>query len=412
MIQRNRHAVSSISPSSRPRCRRRNAEDARDLGALVGAEEHRRARVGPKRVEHLRRRGTSRSASGPRRPRRRRGTRAPSRPTPSRPPRASRGRRARAPRSTRRYRTAAASANTPNSRAARDLGRVLDLEPEAKVRLVRAVAEVRLLPGHARERRLELDAAALAPDPRDDPLDQPEQLVLVGERHLDVELRQLLQPVGAQILVPEAAGDLVVALEAGDHEQLLVDLRALRQREEAARLQPRRDRKSRAPSGVGLPMIGVSMSTKPAASISWRMIETALCARPDVALQPVAAQVEPAVADPQRLVDAFLVELERERRRAARGSRARRPGPRPRPSPCAGSRSRARGAPPRRGRGRRTRCEARARPAAAALRPLRVDHELRDAALVAEVDEDRGRRGRAAARPSRRASPSAPRRRW
>ena len=90
------------------------------------------------------------------------------------------------------------------------------------------------------ERRLELDAAALAPDPRDDPLDQPEQELLVGERHLDVELGQLLEPVGAEILVPEAAGDLVVALEAGDHEQLLVDLRALRQREEPPRLQARR----------------------------------------------------------------------------------------------------------------------------------------------------------------------------
>ena len=91
------------------------------------------------------------------------------------------------------------------------------------------------------ERRLELDAAQLAPDPRDDPLHQPEEELLVGERHLDVELRDLLQPVGAEILVPEAARDLVVALEAGDHEQLLVDLRDLRQREEAAGLQPRRD---------------------------------------------------------------------------------------------------------------------------------------------------------------------------
>ena len=56
---------------------------------------------------------------------------------------------------------------------------------------------------------------------RDDPLHQREEELAVGERHLDVELRQLLQAVGAQILVAEAARDLVVALEAGDHEQLL-----------------------------------------------------------------------------------------------------------------------------------------------------------------------------------------------
>ena len=60
----------------------------------------------------------------------------------------------------------------------------------------------------------ELDADALAPDARDDPLHQREEELAVGERHLDVELRQLLEAVGARILVAEAARDLVVALEA------------------------------------------------------------------------------------------------------------------------------------------------------------------------------------------------------
>jgi hypothetical protein len=55
-------------------------------------------------------------------------------------------------------------------------------------------------------------------------LHQREQLLAVREGHLDVELRQLLQPIGSQILVPEAASDLVVALEARDDEQLLVGL--------------------------------------------------------------------------------------------------------------------------------------------------------------------------------------------
>ena len=61
-------------------------------------------------------------------------------------------------------------------------------------------------------------------------------------------------------------------------------------------------------------MIGVSMSTKPAASISRRMIETTLARSPDVSLQRVAPEVEPAVADAQGLVDVLLVELERQRR--------------------------------------------------------------------------------------------------
>src|SRR3712207_7044962 len=45
--------------------------------------------------------------------------------------------------------------------------------------------------------------------------------------HLDVELGELRLPVGAEVLVAVAAGDLEVALGAGHHEQLLEQLRAL-----------------------------------------------------------------------------------------------------------------------------------------------------------------------------------------
>ena len=58
------------------------------------------------------------------------------------------------------------------------------------------------------------------------------------------------------------------------------------------------------------------MSRKPASSISRRMIPTICARRRDVPLELLAAQVEPAVAQAQRLVDALLVELERQRRRA------------------------------------------------------------------------------------------------
>ena len=62
----------------------------------------------------------------------------------------------------------------------------------------------------------------------------------VEERRLDVELRELRLAVGAQVLVAEAAHDLVVAVEARHHQQLLEDLRRLRQREELARLRAAR----------------------------------------------------------------------------------------------------------------------------------------------------------------------------
>ena len=65
-------------------------------------------------------------------------------------------------------------------------------------------------------------------------------LVLREERGLDVELRELGLTIGAQVFVAETFHDLVVAVEARDHEQLLEDLRRLRQREELARVRARR----------------------------------------------------------------------------------------------------------------------------------------------------------------------------
>ena len=58
--------------------------------------------------------------------------------------------------------------------------------------------------------------------------------VLRGEGHLEVDLGELGLAVGAEVFVAEAAGDLEVAVEAGDHEDLLEDLRRLRQRVELA----------------------------------------------------------------------------------------------------------------------------------------------------------------------------------
>ena len=61
----------------------------------------------------------------------------------------------------------------------------------------------------------------------------------VDEAGLEVELGELELAVGAQVLVAHAASDLVVAVEPADHEELLGDLRALRQHVELARVQAR-----------------------------------------------------------------------------------------------------------------------------------------------------------------------------
>ena len=62
-----------------------------------------------------------------------------------------------------------------------------------------------------------------------------EDVVLVHERHLDVDLRELGLAIDAQVLVAEALHDLEVAVEAGHHEELLEELRALGERVELAR---------------------------------------------------------------------------------------------------------------------------------------------------------------------------------
>ena len=61
---------------------------------------------------------------------------------------------------------------------------------------------------------------------------------------------------------------------------------------------------------------GVQRSTKPSSSIRRRIAPTTVRREAEVPLHPLAAQVEPAVAQAERLVHALLVELERQRRRA------------------------------------------------------------------------------------------------
>ena len=67
-----------------------------------------------------------------------------------------------------------------------------------------------------------------------------EHVLDADERHLEVDLRELELAVGALVLVAEAARDLEVAVEARDHQQLLHELRRLRQRVERAGLEPAR----------------------------------------------------------------------------------------------------------------------------------------------------------------------------
>ena len=113
--------------------------------------------------------------------------------------------------------------------SAKYAGEVDQLDAEPDVGPVDAEAAHRLVVGHPRERRGQLDPEDVAPDPGHHRLGELVEVLLVREAHLDVELGELRLPVGAEVLVAVAAGDLVVALHPGDHEQLLEQLRRLRQ---------------------------------------------------------------------------------------------------------------------------------------------------------------------------------------
>ena len=161
--------------------------------------------------------------------------------------------------------------------AAEDLGDVGDLERVAQVRLVGAVVAA-----SPRGRGCAGTAAASPCQSRRTPRtrrasparSRANTSSCVDEAHLEVELVELAgRAVGAGVLVAEAGRDLEVAVEAGDHQQLLELLRRLRQRVELAGVQPATAPGSRArPRASSAVRIGVWNSVKPCSIIRRRML--------------------------------------------------------------------------------------------------------------------------------------------
>src|SRR6185437_2411657 len=147
------------------------------------------------------------------------------------------------------------------------------------------------------------------------PLHETHDVVLGKERGLDVKLSEFRLPVRAQILIAEAAHDLVVPVETGNHQQLLVDLRRLRQREEVARMRAARDE-----------IVARALRRRLGEHRSFEIDEAVriqitthgagdAMAQPQALVHHLTSQVEVAVLEPHVLADSF-VELERQRLRA------------------------------------------------------------------------------------------------
>ena len=99
---------------------------------------------------------------------------------------------------------------------------------KAQVGFVGAELAHGVVVGDARERCGQRDAGC-GKARGEELLNYREDMFAAREAHLEIDLRELKLAIGAEILVAETAGDLEVAVEARDHEDLLEDLGRLRQ---------------------------------------------------------------------------------------------------------------------------------------------------------------------------------------
>ena len=141
-------------------------------------------------------------------------------------------------------------------------------------------------------------------------------VLVLDERHLDVELGELGLAVGAEVFVAEAAGNLEIAVEAGRPSGVACRAGAIG----AARRNGPHGRgwgpgSRAAPSGVLRPRIGVSTSRKLCSDMTlphelrerWRRMKISCIVGP--------AEVEVAILEAQLFVGLGAVHLERRRRR-------------------------------------------------------------------------------------------------
>src|SRR5580698_6307751 len=113
---------------------------------------------------------------------------------------------------------------------------------QAQVWLVGAEPAHGVIVGYARKWRGENNACG-SEGRNKKLLDHCEDALLVRKAHLQVDLRELKLAVGTLVLITEAACDLKIAVETGDHQNLLEDLWRLRQRVELTGMNTARHQK-------------------------------------------------------------------------------------------------------------------------------------------------------------------------
>ena len=166
--------------------------------------------------------------------------------------------------------------------------------------------------GHAREGEGELVADGLLEDRVEQALSDLQHVLAGDEAHLHVDLRVLGLPVTPQVLVPQAACELVVPLEACHHEKLLHDLGRLWKRVELPRVDAARD--DVVPCALGS-LTEEERGLDLPESETVQVLPDGLCrpvAEVQVLLHSLRAQVEVAVAQANELFCLRVLPGERE----------------------------------------------------------------------------------------------------
>ena len=192
------------------------------------------------------------------------------------------------------------------------IGHVDQFQIDAQIGLVGTVAAHRLGVRHARELRGQFHPDHVAEHMPHHVFGQVLHIALGHPRKFHVELGEFQLAVGAQRFVAEAAGDLVIAIETGHHQNLLEQLRALRQRVELAGVHARRHQKITRTFRRGLGQDGSFdvLETTRIQVMPQRRHQLGAC--PQLALHLGAAQVEVAVLQADVLARVLVV-VERQR---------------------------------------------------------------------------------------------------
>ena len=114
------------------------------------------------------------------------------------------------------------------------VAQVDELHAKTSVGLVGAVALHGLFIGQAGQGQGNVHAQSVLKDPLDIAFADFQHVFHLHEGHFQVDLGEFRLTVGPEILVPEASGNLHIAVKAGYHGQLLVELGGLGQGVEAA----------------------------------------------------------------------------------------------------------------------------------------------------------------------------------